>query len=72
VRQWGRFPTVIEPLAGPLFLHNLKGGEAVTVQPLAAEGRPLGTPREAERTNLGWEIPLGDPPATWYVVEVAR
>lgn len=72
VKNWGRAPTVIEPVTGAVWLLGLAGAKAVTVQPLAAEGRPLGEPVRAELTNLGWRVPVGDPPATWYVVEVGR
>jgi len=72
VRNWGRAPTVIEPVTGAVWLLALRHAKAVTVQPLAAEGRPLGGPVRAELTNLGFRVPVGDPPATWYVVEVGR
>ncbi len=70
VKQWGRFPTVIEPVRGTVTLTGLKGEGSVTYQPLTAEGRPLGDPLPAEDTNLGPRLRLGTPPATWYRVEV--
>jgi len=72
VKQWGRFPTVIEPVRGEVWLVGLQGGGRVTYQPLTAEGRPLGEARAAEMTNLGPCLRLGTPPATWYVVKVER
>jgi len=72
VRNWGRAPTVIEPVTGTVWLLALRNAKALTFQPLTAEGRPLGEPVRAELTNLGFRVPVGDPPATWYVAEVGR
>jgi hypothetical protein len=72
VKQWGRFPTVIEPVRGTVTLTGLTGKGTVTYQALTAEGRPLGDPLPAEMTNRGPRLHLGTPPTTWYVVEVER
>jgi len=72
VKQWGTFPTVIEPVRGDVTLVGLRGAGDVTYQPLTAEGRPLGDPLKAELTNLGSRLRVGDPPATWHVVTVER
>ena len=72
VKQGGKFPTIIEPVRGEVWLVGLRRANAVAVQPLTAEGLPLGDPLKAEVTNLGYRLRVGTPPATWYVVTVQR
>lgn len=72
VKNWGRAPTVIEPVTGAVELRGLGRARGVAVQPLAAEGRPLGEPVPAKQTGNKWRISLGDPPATWHVIDVKR
>lgn len=72
VKQWGTFPTIIEPVRGEVTLRGLRGQAAARYQPLTAEGRPLGDPRNAEMTRHGPRLRLGTPPATWYIVTIQR
>ncbi len=72
VKQWGTFPTRIEPVAGSVTLRGLKGATAVRAQPLSAVGKPLGSSLAATKTEKGWQLPLGQPATTWYRVEVER
>ncbi|MGQ9564012.1 MAG: hypothetical protein ACUVQH_10865 [Thermogutta sp.] len=69
LEDWGKSPTVIEPVKGSLILSKLSG-ERLQVQPLDAEGRPLGKGFLAEKTSEGWLIPLGNTPTTWYLLRV--
>lgn len=70
--QWGKYPPVIETIAGAILLRDLDGAKGVTAQPLAAEGRPLGNALKAKRTGNIWRIPLADPPTVWYRLRVER
>ncbi len=70
--EWGKWPPIIEPVTGAVILRGLEGAKSVTVQPLAAEGRPLGETRAAGRSGANWRIPVGNPPTVWYAVRVDR
>ncbi|HPA20959.1 MAG TPA: hypothetical protein PLU30_24635 [Verrucomicrobiae bacterium] len=70
--NWGEAPTRIEPVTGNVVLRALDGASAIQAQPLDGAGRPLGPPIPATRSTDGWSLPLGSPPATWYVVTVQR
>jgi hypothetical protein len=72
LEQWGRSPTLIEPVTGRIALRGLDGATAVLVQPLDGAGQPLGPRVPAAQDNGAWQIPVGTPPATWYSVTVER
>ena len=72
VQDWGRAPTVIEPVTGAVTLVGLQDAGRIKVTPLAAEGRPLEPPVQAEQTARGWRIPIGTPVTTWYILEPQR
>jgi hypothetical protein len=70
--DWGTAPTLIEPVTGYVQLRDLDGALAVTAQPLDGTGRPLGPEIKGKMVEPGWEIAVGTPAATSYLVRVAR
>jgi hypothetical protein len=68
---WGGPPTRIEPIEGWLLLKQLEGAVGVTVTPLDGAARPL-PPTTGRHLESGWEIAVGDQPATTYLIKVAR
>lgn len=70
--NWGGPPSLIEPVAGKVVLRNLAGATAVSAAALDGAGRPLGYPILAKRTPEGFELAIGDPATTWYVITVKR
>jgi hypothetical protein len=68
----GTAPTLIEPVTGKIALRNLRRAIKVSAKALDGSGRPLGDPIIAKKTELGWEIPVGDPVTAWYEVSVER
>lgn len=71
LEEWGQAPTVIEVVKGELVWQR-GSATRVTVQPLDANGRPFGTPLEAEKSTVGWKVRLGDRATTWYLVTVTE
>ena len=39
---------------------------------LDGSGKPIGDAIAAKKAAEGWEIPIGNPVTTWYVVSVRR
>jgi len=70
--NWGKEPAVIEPVKGQIILRNLKSTKSVEAFPLNSAGKKLGRVIEAEKTKYSWEIPVGEPATTWYVITVQR
>jgi len=70
--DWGKEPAVIEPVKGQIILRNLKSAKSVRAVPLNGAGIELGQAIEAGKTKHGWEIPVGKPATTWYVITVQR
>lgn len=70
--DWGKAPTVIEPVSGEVKLTNLQGATAVLAQPLDGAGRPLGAAISAKRDGQSWVLPIGQPVTTWFAVSVSR
>lgn len=70
--NWGKAPTVIEPVAGRIVLKDLRGARSVTAQALDGAGRPVGTPLSAKPDGQAWTLSLGQPVTTWYAVSVER
>ena len=68
----GGSPTLIEPVNGAVILRNLEGAKRVQASALDGSGKPIGEPVSARKTAAGWEIPVGDPVITWYVLSVTR
>lgn len=69
---WGQGPMQIVPVTGSITLKALSGSRAVRVIPLTAEGRPLPEAIPVEKSEAGWKIKLGTPPATWWLIEIER
>jgi hypothetical protein len=69
VKNWGKAPTVIEPVRGAVVLKNVQHAKSMVVTPLAAEGRRLETSVKTEMTNVGLRVPVGEPITTWYLIE---
>jgi hypothetical protein len=68
----GGSPTLIEPVTGVVVLRNLTGAKTVRVVALDGSGKPIGDPISGKKTAAGWEISVGEPVTTWYVVTVTR
>jgi len=71
-KGWGTGPTLIEPVTGWLTLRDLDGAVRVELIPLNGAARPIGKPIRAKLVEEGFEIPLGDPATTWYLVRVTK
>ncbi len=70
--QWGKGPTLIEPVRGWLMLRELDGAVAVRLTPLDGGSQPIGEPLSGRRMEVGWEVELGTVPTVQYLVEVYR
>ncbi len=70
--KWGHGPTLIEPVTGWLVLRELDGAVAVLLTPLDGASQPIGQPIGGRRLEDGWEIPLGNPATTHYLIQVVR
>jgi len=68
----GYSPTLIEPVTGTVTLRGLEGAESVCAEALDGSGKPVGDPIVGRKTAAGWEIAIGNPVTTWYVVTVTR
>jgi hypothetical protein len=68
----GHSPTLIEPVTGTVTLRGIEGARSVSAAALDGSGRPIGDPITAKKTAAGWEVALGNPVTTWYVVTVYR
>lgn len=68
----GREPTLIEPVEGWLMLRELDGAVALKLTPLDGSEKPIGQPLNGRRMEDGWEIPLGNPATTHYLIEIVR
>src|SRR6185312_3484087 len=72
VTAWGTAPTRIEVIKGYLLLKSIEGALAVQVTPLDGAGRPLATVQGRLLAEGGWEIQIGQVPATSYLIKVVR
>jgi hypothetical protein len=68
---WGTAPTRIEVIKGWLTLKQLDGAVGVLVTALDGSAKPLGETR-GRRLEIGWEIAIGDKPATSYLIRIVR
>jgi hypothetical protein len=68
---WGAAPTLIEPVRGWLQFHDLAGVVGITATPLDGASRPL-APIKGRLLENGWEIPIGTPATTTYLIHVYR
>ena len=72
VTAWGTAPTRIEVIKGWLLLKNIEGALAVQVTPLDGAGHALPVLQGRLLAEGGWEIEIGQVPATSYVIKVIR
>ncbi|HLK64541.1 MAG TPA: hypothetical protein VKU19_13950 [Bryobacteraceae bacterium] len=72
VASQGESPSLIEPVSGTVMLRALESAVAVSASALDGAGKPVGEPIAAKKQAGGWELPIGDPVTTWYVVSVRR
>jgi hypothetical protein len=71
--QQGGAPSLIEPVTGTVTLRALSGPvRGVSATALDGAGKPIGAPIAGRRTSDGWELPIGAPVTTWYLVRVDR
>ncbi len=68
----GHSPTLIEPVSGTVTLLNIQGAKSVSAVALDGSGKAIGAPIAGKKTAAGWDIPVGTPVTTWYVVSVSR
>jgi len=69
---WGTAPTLIEPITGWVTLKDLEGAIGVFAQPLDGSARPIGKEISGKMIEPGWEIPIGSPATTSYLIRVER
>ena len=70
--DWGKAPTVIEPVTGTITLRGLEGAREVLASALDGAGQPLGKPVPARQTPSGWELPIGAPVSPWWSITIKR
>jgi hypothetical protein len=70
--NYGKGPTLIEPVTGWVTLREIDGAVGMQLIPLDGAARPMGAPLRGRRLESGWELPLGNPATTWYLVKVIR
>jgi hypothetical protein len=70
--DWGGAPTLIEPVTGWIQLKDLEGALDVSAQPLDGSARPTGKPIKGKMIEPGWEVAVGTPATTTYLIRVAR
>jgi hypothetical protein len=69
--RWGGAPSLIEPVRGWIQLRDLKGPVEVTATALDGAARPLATIK-GRLIETGWELPIGNPATTSYLIRVHR
>lgn len=69
---WGGAPTLIEPITGYVTLKDLEGAIGVFAQPLDGSARPIGKELSARMIEPGWELAVGAPATTHYLIRVER
>ena len=74
ILDWGRGPTMIEPVTGLVMVRGLAGAKALHAHVLTAAGAPTGSrlPVAFARDGGGWAVTLGSPVATLVLIEVER
>ena len=70
--DWGTAPTLIEPITGWIQLRGLEGAIGVSAQPLDGAARPIGAAIKGKMIEPGWEIAVGTPATTTYLIQVDR
>jgi hypothetical protein len=69
--KWGTSPTLIEPVRGWLQFRDLAGVIGITATPLDGASKPM-QPIKGRLLENGWELPIGTPATTTYLVHVDR
>jgi hypothetical protein len=69
--EWGTAPSLIEPVTGWLQFHDLVGVVGLTATPLDGAAKPLPT-IDGRLLENGWELPIGNPATTTYLIRVYR
>jgi hypothetical protein len=72
VTDWGTAPTKIEVIKGWILLKNIEYALQVQVTPLDGAGRPLEALQARLLAEGGWEVEIGQVPATSYLIKVTR
>ncbi|MGV1684632.1 hypothetical protein [Sphingopyxis sp. NJF-3] len=70
--NWGTAPTLIEPITGWIQLKDLEGAIGVSAQALDGSARPIGPAIRGKMIEPGWEIAVGTPATTTYLIRVER
>jgi hypothetical protein len=70
--DWGTAPTLIEPITGWIQLKDLEGAIGVSAQALDGSARPIGPVIRGKMIEPGWEIAVGTPATTTYLIRVER
>ncbi|MBC9032007.1 hypothetical protein IAG41_06350 [Sphingomonas sp. JC676] len=70
--NWGTAPTVIEPITGWIQFKDLEGAIGVFATPLDGAARPVGPEIKGRMIEPGWEIAVGTPVTTSYLIRVER
>jgi len=70
--DWGTEPTVIEPVTGSITLKGIDPAQKIEIIALDSGAKALGGPVQAEKTEAGYRISVGEPVTPWYLVRVVR
>ena len=70
--NWGSAPTLIEPITGWIQLKDLEGAIGVSAQALDGSAGPIGPAIRGKMIEPGWEIAVGTPATTTYLIRVER
>ena len=71
-RNWAAAPCLIEPVRGTLTLTGLAAAKRVTAQPLSPVGKPLAAPAPLRPAGQDWQLVVGAPATTWWLLQVER
>jgi hypothetical protein len=69
--DWGRSPSLIEPVVGTITLRNLQGADGVQVRALDGSGQPFGPPIRGVQQDGDWKFSIGTVVTPWYEVTVS-
>ena len=69
--DWGRSPSLIEPVVGTITLRNLQGADGVQVRALDGSGQPFGPPIRGVQQGGDWQFSIGTMVTPWYEVAVS-
>ena len=72
LEDWGTAPRLIEPVTGVVAFKGLTGAKQLKATPLSAAGKPLAAATFGTKTGDAWQLKLGTPATTMWLVEVER